>query len=99
MASAGARLVLGLLPVLAFLLALILLDSYKLIRVRIVALLLVAGGMAAVASLFLNPLMADLLGLDGAALVRYLAPVTEELLKGAIVIALIARRRVGFLVD
>ncbi len=34
---AGALLLLGLLPVFAFLLALILLDSYKLVRMRLVA--------------------------------------------------------------
>ena len=96
---AGARLLLGLLPVLVFLAALVLLDSYKLMRARRVALLLAAGAIAAVLSLALNRMLAEPLGLDRAQVARYLAPVVEELLKAVPVIALLARRRVGFLVD
>ena len=96
---AGARLLLGLLPVLAFLVALILLDSYKLVRLRWVAYLLVAGGIAAVLSLPANRILADLLDLENEGLARYLAPVVEELLKGAVIVYLLVRRRIGFLVD
>ena len=42
---AGFQILLGLLPVFAFLLALILLDSFKLVKLRTVALLIVAGGL------------------------------------------------------
>ena len=37
--------------------------------------------------------------LDATAFVRYIAPITEELLKSAVIIYLIARHRVAFLVD
>ena len=90
---------LGFLPVLSFLLVLILLDSYKLVQLRAVAYLLVMGCVAAGLSLPVNVWVADALRLDQAALARYAAPVTEELLKGAVVVYLIRARRLGFLVD
>ena len=96
---AGALLLLGLLPVFAFLLALILLDSYKLVRRRLVALAIFAGGVAAVVSLVVNQQLEVGAGVDGATLTRYVAPVIEEILKGLIIVLLIARNRVGFLVD
>jgi RsiW-degrading membrane proteinase PrsW (M82 family) len=96
---AGALLLLGLLPVFAFLLALILLDSYKLVRLRLVAQILAAGGAAAVVSLVANNLLEVGVGVDAAMLTRYIAPVIEELLKGSVIVFLISRHRVGFLVD
>ena len=99
MLQAGFRILVGLLPVFAFLLALILLDSFKLVKVRTVACLIIAGGLAAVASLFVNVSIGAALGLDGAALVRYAAPVVEEILKSTFIIYLVARHRVAFLVD
>jgi RsiW-degrading membrane proteinase PrsW (M82 family) len=97
--QAGFRILIGLLPVFAFLLALILLDSFKLMKVRTVAGLIVAGGLAAVASLFINVQIGSILGLDGPALVRYVAPLTEEILKSVVIVYLFARHRVAFLVD
>jgi RsiW-degrading membrane proteinase PrsW (M82 family) len=96
---AGVRLLLGLLPVFSFLVALILLDSYKLVRLSWVARVVVAGALTAVASLFCNRLLANVFGIEGVMLARYGAPVVEELLKGAVVALLIIRRRVGFQVD
>jgi len=42
--NTGLRVALGLLPVFSFLLALLLLDSFKLVRLRTVAYLIIAGG-------------------------------------------------------
>ncbi len=97
--QAGLRILLGLLPVFAFLLALILLDSFKLVKLRTVAGLIAAGGLAAAASLIINVQLGEVLGLDGSTLVRYVAPAIEELLKSAVIVFLIARHRVAFLVD
>jgi len=97
--AAGIHLALGLLPVLCFLLALISLDSYKLVRLRTVLALLVAGCAVAGASLFINPWLAEALQVGARAQTRYIAPLVEELLKGSVVAWLIGRRRVGFLVD
>ena len=89
----------GLLPVIGFLLALIGLDSYKLVSLRRVLALVALGGVAAAASLPANRAASAWLDLESAHLVRYAAPVVEELLKGALLVYLIARRRIGFLVD
>ena len=96
---AGARLLLGLLPVLVFLVALVLLDSYKLVRPRRVVVLLGVGACLALVSLALNRMLAGPLGLDDAQVARYLAPTVEEILKAVPLLVLVARRRIGFLVD
>jgi RsiW-degrading membrane proteinase PrsW (M82 family) len=96
---AAFRILIGLLPVFAFLLALILLDSFKLVKVRTVAGLIVAGGLAAVASLLVNSQLDTFFDLNATTLARYIAPVIEEILKSAVIIYLIARHRVAFLVD
>jgi RsiW-degrading membrane proteinase PrsW (M82 family) len=98
-ALASLKLLLGLLPVLCFLLALILLDSFKLVKLRMVAGLIVAGGLAAGASLLVNLQLGEALGLEDIALVRYVAPVVEEIFKSVVIIYLVARHRVAFLVD
>jgi RsiW-degrading membrane proteinase PrsW (M82 family) len=97
--QAGFRIVIGLMPVFAFLLALILLDSFKLVKLRTVAGLIVAGGLAAGASLLANSQLGAFFDLDATALARYIAPVIEETLKSVVIIYLIARHRVAFLVD
>ena len=99
MLHAGFRILIGLLPVFAFLLALILLDSFKLVKLRSIAGLIAAGGLAAIASLIVNSELGSFFDLDATAFVRYIAPITEEILKSAVIIYLIARHRVAFLVD
>ena len=98
-AHVALSLALALLPVLAFLLALVLLDSYKLLPWDRVVRQLVLGAVAAIASIGVNRLALGATGLEAATFARYLAPVVEELLKGSIVIALLFARRFGFLVD
>ena len=89
----------ALLPVLAFLSLLMLLDSFKLVRPRALAQTLVAGGLLAVAAGVGNDLLVGALHLSPPVLSRYAAPVVEELLKSAWIVMLIQRRRLGFLVD
>jgi RsiW-degrading membrane proteinase PrsW (M82 family) len=96
---AGFRILVGLLPVFAFLLALILLDSFKLVKVRTVVGLIIAGGLAAYASLHINVQLGVAFNLDGTSLARYIAPVVEEILKSVFIIYLVVRHRVAFLVD
>ncbi len=97
--SAGFRILIGLLPVFAFLLALILLDSFKLVKLRTVAGLIAAGVLAALASLVVNRWLASNFDIETAAITRYVAPFVEEILKGAVIVFLILRHRVAFLVD
>jgi RsiW-degrading membrane proteinase PrsW (M82 family) len=93
------RIAVALLPVLLFLVLLIVLDSFKLVRLRAVLQAIAAGGIAALLGAMVNGAMLDRLGLELAAYSRYGAPVAEEMLKGAWVFFLIRRQRVGFLVD
>lgn len=90
---------LGVLPVLAFLLALVGLDSYKLVRLRWVVLQIAAGGLVAVACTYINPWAKDLMGISVEDFARVEAPILEELLKGLVVAIAIWRHRIGFLVD
>jgi len=91
--------ILALLPVVLFLLTLVTLDSYKLVRFRIVVLLVGLGAVAALSCLFINPALEVALGLSFDDYSRYLAPFVEELVKGAVIITAISRRQIGFLVD
>jgi RsiW-degrading membrane proteinase PrsW (M82 family) len=89
----------GFLPVIVFLVALRYMDSYQLVSVRYIATVIVAGGISAVASYFVNTALLNFFGLDFQLLTRYIAPVVEECLKGSIIIWLLYRHRIGFLVD
>jgi len=98
-ASVLARLLVGVVPVVAFLLVLIYLDSYKLVRLRAVLLAIVAGGVAAGVAYGINVATATRLSQSLAGHARYVAPVIEETVKALILFALVRGRRVGFLVD
>ena len=97
--DAGLRISIGLVPVFVFLAMLIWLESFKLVPRRLVAVLLVAGALAAGASMIINLRVAEMLQLDSRSLARYAAPIIEEVLKGSVIVFLIVRNRVGFLVD
>jgi protease PrsW len=92
-------LIFGLVPVTAFLVALIFVDSYKLVRAREVFYSLGAGMLVAVISYFVNTFLLNTTGLDFVAYARYVAPVVEETGKAAFIWFLIKTYRVGFLVD
>lgn len=91
-------LLLGLIPVLAFLTVMVWMDSYKLVRLRTVLLVIVSGAAAAgMAWLIITQILVP--AMDPTLIRRYAAPLLEESLKAAIVVALIRTNRVGFLVD
>ncbi|MDH5265917.1 MAG: PrsW family intramembrane metalloprotease, partial [Betaproteobacteria bacterium] len=89
----------GLLPVLSFLAALLYLDSYKLVKLRAVVAVVACGAAVAGASYLVNVRLFDLVALDFRSFTRYVAPLSEELLKALVIIALVRAHRVGFLVD
>jgi RsiW-degrading membrane proteinase PrsW (M82 family) len=90
---------LALLPVLAFLGILVVLDSFKLVSLRAVVLAIAAGAAAALVGSHTNAWLLDTLPVPAHAFSRYVAPAIEELLKGLYVGWLFRRKRVGFLVD
>ena len=89
----------GLLPVLCFLAALVLLDSYKLVRLRMVLVVLVLGCIIAGLCYGIAAVIMNATGLAFHDYSRYVAPLVEESLKASVVVALIRMRRIGFLVD
>ena len=89
----------ALLPVLGLLAALQLLDSFKLVKLRVVIASVAAGALAAGASYGLGGLLLGQFDIDIGSFSRYVSPLTEELLKGLLVVALVRSHRIGFLVD
>jgi protease PrsW len=93
------RVVLALLPVLLFLTALRLLDSYKLVSLGKVGAALAAGAVAAAVSFALNRAIFHQFPEYQDQYARFGAPVLEELAKSVFWIFLIATARVAFMVD
>ena len=91
--------ILALAPVLLFLVALVLMDSFKLVQRRAVTGALGWGGAAAILILAMDNWIAKGIQISPEGFTRYVAPAIEETIKGAFIIFVIARRRVGFLVD
>jgi RsiW-degrading membrane proteinase PrsW (M82 family) len=89
----------GLLPVLVFLLALIYLDSYKLVRRRWVAGALVTGCLLAIACWSANAKLQSSLPISASSYARYVAPCVEETAKALAILWLVRVNRIGFLVD
>ena len=93
------KLPLNLGPVLAFLTALVFMDSFKLVSWRVVFQALLWGVFVAAASYFLNGWLIDRFDLSENTFYRYVAPLTEEPLKSLFIVFMITTKRVGFLVD
>ena len=88
-----------LLPGLVFLLALWLMDSFKLVQRTSIAFALLYGAAAALVCGALHAWLIVVLQLDLQPFARYVSPLTEETSKALFVSLLIVRRRIGFLVD
>jgi protease PrsW len=86
-------------PVVAFLVMLWLMDSFRLVRPASVLAALIYGIAAAAAVLWLHEWLLHARHVPAAVLSRYVAPLTEETAKALLVGTLVATARVGFLVD
>jgi RsiW-degrading membrane proteinase PrsW (M82 family) len=93
------HIVIGVLPVLGFLAALLYLDSYKLVTMRVVISVVGAGFVVAIACYFVNAYALSVTGIDFTRYSRYVGPVIEEFGKALVIVVLIRAHRVGFLVD
>lgn len=98
-AELALRAPLGLFPVLILLAVLVYMDSYKLVTLRVVLRLVAAGALMTVFAYFLHLYILDSFDIGRTTLARYVAPVTEELLKGLVIVYLFRSNRIGFLVD
>jgi len=93
------RVTINTLPVIVFLAALMILDSYKLVRPASVLRTILAGMGAAVVAMYVNGAIVRGWSWEVATYSRYVAPPIEETIKGAILVGLIASKRVGFMID
>src|SRR5438132_14171420 len=93
-----SHLALALLPVCLFLLTLLYLDSYKLVRLQTIAELVIIGSVIAALSLLINWIL-ETHGVDRRVLLRFGAPAVEEILKALPLVFLIRTKRIGFLID
>ena len=91
--------VIALAPAVLFLAALWLMDSFRLVRPASIATALLYGAGAALGCEALHLWLIPVSGLDPQTFSRYVAPFTEEIAKAGLIGWLIARGRVGFLVD
>ena len=93
------RILISVLPVVVFLIALMFLDSYKLIRFRTVLLTVCLGFGVAFACWYINDSLKELLGFEHTRYAKYVSPIVEEALKASYIVFLISSKRVGFMVD
>jgi protease PrsW len=89
----------ALVPVLLFLVALVQLDAFKLLRLKAVLAMIAAGALAAGGSYLVNTYAYGHFSGDLAAYSRYVSSWIEEALKAALLVYLIRTRRVGLSVD
>jgi protease PrsW len=93
------HLLVGVAPVLCFLAALLYLDSYKLVSLRLVVMVVACGVLSAAACYEVNAWILRLTTLDRETYTRFLGPVVEELGKAVVIVVLIRFHRIGFLID
>jgi RsiW-degrading membrane proteinase PrsW (M82 family) len=93
------RISVSVIPVFAFLAGLLLLDSFKLVNIRLILEIILVGCIVAVISLLVNRPLQRLFTLEVHLYSRYAAPLVEELLKAVPVIFLLNRKKIGFMVD
>lgn len=99
MTGSVANTAVALLPVLLFLGALVLMDSFKLARPRAIATALAWGVISALLAGLAQTITAKAIPLPSLLLDRIAGPLTEESAKAAFIAYLILRRRIGFPVD
>ena len=89
----------ALVPVLAFLVALHVFDSYRLTSLAEMAETMTAGVVLALAAYFANGYLLERLTIDYTAYSHFIGPVVEEVLKAAALMYFFARNRIGFMID
>ncbi len=86
---------LAFLPVILFLVGLLYLDSFKLVHLRTIMLLITVGCCMAALSFAINRSF----GLDPKIIRRFVGPAVEEILKAIPIFFLLRVKRIGFLID
>lgn len=94
-----AELSIALLPIIFFLIFMRLMDSFQLVRVKQVILAILTGFVAAIVASTLNAYLLSTSEVSVITYSRFIAPVTEEVLKILFIIWLIKSSKIGFMVD
>lgn len=89
----------SLIPVFIFLIILIYFDSYKLVKLNTILLLILAGCAAALFSYGINKRLLNSFQINGTSYARYIAPVIEESIKASFILFMISKKKIGFMVD
>jgi RsiW-degrading membrane proteinase PrsW (M82 family) len=93
------KILVSLLPVLIFLLVLVFMDSYKLVKPKVLGLAILGGAAASGMSYFVNSELIRFFHNDFAFYSRYVSPLIEESLKAVVLLGFFKAQRIGFLVD
>lgn len=93
------RIAISLLPVFLFLAALMYLDSFKLVKISLVIKTILAGCLAAIISYFINRYLLNNLSIEFSTYTKYISPFIEESLKASFIIYLLAKNKIGFMID
>ena len=93
------QILVSLLPVFIFLIILIYFDSYKLVKLNTVILTIFIGCAAALISYGTNKFLLNSIQLNIQFYARYIAPIIEESLKASFIIYMIAKKKIGFMID
>jgi len=95
-----AKILVSLGPVLLFLLFLILLDSFKLIKKHLIFVCLIWGMLSAILAYYINTsLINSEFLLEGKVGAKIFPPIIEELLKIVLILILIKWNKIGFMID
>ncbi|MDD5695778.1 MAG: PrsW family glutamic-type intramembrane protease, partial [Bacteroidales bacterium] len=93
------KIVIALLPVVVFLLFLIWMDSFKLVKIPDLVVCVLWGMLCAAGAYFINTEIMNGMDIGKPILSRDLAPIVEETLKIFVIILLIWKNRIGFMID
>lgn len=98
-AAQSVNVVIALVPVVAFLAALTMMDSFRLVRRSSIAVALTFGACSAVVALWFHGWLLQTDAVPTVVVTRYLAPLTEETVKALLLAALVVTARIGFPVE
>lgn len=90
---------LSIFPVILFLIFLALLDSFKLVIKRYLFGAILWGIISAVLAYYANTFILDHEKVSLPVLSRYLAPASEEIIKSLFIFLILAKKRIGFMID
>lgn len=93
------NIIISLFPVFLFLLFLVYIDSFKLVKVSDIIISIFAGAVFAVAAYLVNTQVVARVNLSMPVYTRYIAPVIEEFLKALFLFLLIKKNKIGFMID